>query len=211
MAFTTTGHLVNHIKTHTGEKSHECGECDLKFLSSTGLRHHWLRHHADKESEEARSFFELINAYAKQRHANDETVRLLQNTRTRMRQHFRNMGVSKSSSMGELIGLPVEEVIIYLNKNQYGYEYGDPELHVDHIRTLKDFGDSVRCAVIQREAFNYLNLQLLTETENLEKGGKYTPEDAAAFKSSEAGIKLAAKRLQWIADGVCEGCEYCKE
>jgi len=78
-------------------------------------------------------------------------------------------------------------------------------------RPFKDFAHSIRCPVVQREVCSYLNLQLLTERANLEKGGKYTAEDAAASKSSEAGIKLAAKRLQWIAEGVCPGCEYCKE
>jgi hypothetical protein len=172
---------------------------------------HWLRHHADPASDEVREYRKKRNDAERLRRAADETYRLMKNLRCRVRGAFRAIGVKKSCPTETLLGLPPEEVNIYLDKNDRGYRHDDKALHTDHIRPFKDFGVSIRCPVVQREVCSYLNLQLLTEAENLEKGGKYTPEDAAAFKSSEAGIKLAAKRLQWIADGVCEGCEYCKE
>ena len=199
-----------HIKIHTGEKSYECGDCPLKFISSVNLHTHWLRHHADQESDGVRVMREKTNAYDRTRRAIDETYRLIQNTRCRLAKAFRHPGFSKSFLTADLLGLPTKEVIVYLNKNDRGHTYGDPGLHNDHIRPFHDFGDGLRCPVIQREACSYLNMQLLTIDENLAKSARYTAEDAAAFKASEAGIKLAVLKLQWIADGVCPGCEYCK-
>ena len=129
----------------------------------------------------------------------------MSNLRRRVAHAFRAIGVKKSRSTETLLGLPPEEVKLYLDKNDRGYRHDDKALRTDHIRPFKDFSVSIRCPVVQREVCSYLNLQLLTEKANLEKGGRYTVEDAAAFKASEAGIKLAAKRLQWIAECVCPG------
>ena len=209
--FGDKSNLAIHIRAHTGNKSYECGACDSKYTSSSELRQHRLRHHADQGSDEVRKYREGLHANAKKRLQTDEAYRLMRNIRRRCHKIMNRTGSVKSSSTKDLLGLPVDEVIVYLDKNDRGLTYGDAGLHNDHIRPFKDFGNSIMCPVVQREACNYLNLQLLTKAENLAKGGRYNAEDAAAFKASEAGIKLAVLKRQWIAEGVCPGCQYCKE
>ena len=203
--------LVRHMRVHTKEKPYECTTCKEAFANPDHVRKHRLRYHADQESDEVCALRERENANFRLRYAADETFRLMKNLRRRVRHAFRAMGISKSCPTETLLGLAPGEVVVYLDKNPHGYKSSDPGIVQDHIRPFKDFAHSIKCPVVQREVCSYLNLQLLTEAANNEKGGKYTVEDAAAFKASEAGIKLAAKRLQWIAEGVCPGCEYCKE
>ena len=107
------------------------------------------------------------------------------------------------------MGCEPEEMIVHLDQNNRGYVYGDPRLVVDHTRPLANFGKSIECALIQFEAFSYLNQQLLTIEENATKSDRYTAQDAAVFESSENGKKLAQLKIHWKADKICEGCKWC--
>ena len=107
------------------------------------------------------------------------------------------------------MGCEPEEMIDHLNDNDRGYVYGDPNLRVDHIRPLANFGKSIACAIIQFEAFSYLNQQLLTHEENSTKRDKYTKQDAELYEASEVGKAIAQLKIQWKADKICVGCKWC--
>jgi hypothetical protein len=102
-----------------------------------------------------------------------------------------------------------DELIVYVNDNERGFVYGTDGLQLDHVRPLASFGDSMRCPAVQLEAFCYINLQLLPDTENYSKHDKYTKKDAEIYEASERGLAIADQRVIWRAEKICPGCEWC--
>ena len=113
----TPAKLARHIRVHTKEKPYECTTCKAAFASPRHLPLHRLRHHADPASDEVRECKKKRNDTERLRRATDETFRLMKNIRCRVAYAFRVVGISKSCPTETLLGLPPEEVNIYLDKN----------------------------------------------------------------------------------------------
>ena len=231
-AFAFSDSLRSHLLVHKESWPYPCMgfDCEAKFRTLSGHRLHVLRDHTDKQSpeylewaariecnvhppamespEEAyRKKRESINARRRVRYSTDDVYRLIDNLRSRTRSFFSDCKVNKSDKTSKLLGCTFEELIIFLNKNDRGLKYGDPGLHIDHIRCLASFKKTIHCAVEQLKACNFNNLQLLPKGDNMRKSDEY---DAEAYAESEAGMAIADLEELWKMDGVC-GCELCKE
>lgn len=85
---------------------------------------------------------------------------------------FKKKGLSKSNKTEKIVGMPLNDLYIYLLKtfkNNYGYEWdGKEPVHIDHINPLKQCNteeEVIKCC-------HYTNLQLLKAKDNLKKGDK---------------------------------------
>ena len=102
----------------------------------------------------------------KKRRYENEGIRLLMNLRNRMNQALK--GNSKASSTTNLCGCTAEFLREYLKHPKDGGKY-----HIDHARPCHTFDMSN--PLHQRVCFHYLNLQVLSAAENIEKGGSWNP------------------------------------
>ena len=94
------------------------------------------------------------------------------NIRSLIKESFKKKGLLKSNKTEKIVGMPLNELYIYLLKtfkNNYGYEWDGVEaVHIDHIKTLKQCNteeEVIQCCY-------YSNLQLLKAEDNLKKSDK---------------------------------------
>ena len=208
--FHTKERVQHHIAVvHNGIKTWECEHCDKKVGSSGELRRHSIRRHMSVDDPLRVAFYLTENVWVKNRYATNPVFRIIGIHRGRQRRFLKTNNIKKMNSTHQSMGCEPEKMIEHLNDNDRGYVYGDPILRVDHIRPLHNFGESIACALVQYEAFSYLNQQLLTVEENSKKSDRYTAQDAAIFEASENGKKLSLLKIQWKADKICEGCKWC--
>ena len=201
--------LKKHKWIHDGIKPYGCEFCNDRFRSSSSLHAHWICQHAAKDHPTRVEWYRKRNKAAKWKYDNDEAYRILGNHRSRQKMFLITNKIKKVNSTHQSMGCEPEEMIDNLHDNNRSYVCGDPNLSIDHIRPLANFGASIKCAIVQFEAFSYLNQQLLTKRENETKSDRYTAQDAAIFEASEAGMAIAELKIFWKSEGVCSCCEWC--
>lgn len=96
---------------------------------------------------------EINRNYISNKYKNNLEFKLISNLRSRV---FKSLN-RKTETTLELLGASIEEVIVYLNDNEYGFVYGDVGLDVDHIIPLST-GKTEREI---KKLCNYKNMQLL--------------------------------------------------
>ena len=117
-------------------------------------------------------------------------------------------GATKCDHTYDLLQCSLEDLIIFLDKNDRGLKYGDEGVVGDHVRPLASFKDVITCKIQQYMAFGFNNLQLLTQAANSAKSDTFTEQDAFEYAESDRGIAIAVMQSQMISDGVCN-CEFC--
>jgi hypothetical protein len=111
---------------------------------------------------------EKVRKYHKNTLANNPSLKIANNTRTRMYQVLK--GINKSESTIELLGCSIKEYIVYLerkfdesmNWDNYGIYW-----EIDHIKELYKF--NLLDPIQQKEAFHFSNTQPLSVIENQRK------------------------------------------
>jgi hypothetical protein len=133
------------------------------------------------------------NERCTQRQAKDPTFRMACRLRSRLGKCMRKGGVTKYESTEKLRGCRCKDAVVYLQCNSRGLKLLDIGVHIDDRRPIHSFSD-LNCDFTQMTINHYLNLQLLTATENLEKSDTY---DHASWITSDVGQKLMALSRMW--------------
>ena len=121
-----------------------------------------------------------INEYNRNRRRNDENVRLIDNTRTRIHNALNRR--SKSLRTGEILGIGIENYKIWL-LFQMTPEMNFNNIHIDHVKPISSFDISNDNELL--EAFNWRNTQPLLKQDNLRKSAKFNEKDyAKQFKKA---------------------------
>jgi hypothetical protein len=184
---------------------HKCTSCTAAFSGTGDLEEHRLYNHVAKDDPMRLAYLDRKSAAKRAQYANDENHRIACRVRAGLCRVLNNMGLSKECASQVLLGCSYEELVIHLNNNSRGFIYGDEtmDFHIDHIRPLASFNK--RCRIELLKSCNWNNLQLLPGPENLGKGGKFPPSDAAAYAASDGGIAIAVLEVKWRGSKVC-GC-----
>ena len=114
------------------------------------------------------------NIYHKNRRLTDDSFRLAQNLRNRLRNALLNQVTKKNSKTEELLGISFKEFKNYIEF------FMTPEMtwktiDLDHVRPLSSFDLTDKDQL--REAAHYSNIQPLLKIDNLKKGSKYHEHD----------------------------------
>lgn len=110
----------------------------------------------------------------KKRYHKRSNIRLKRNISNRIRKLVKN----KSRATIDLIGCPIEDLKLHLQKtaSMNGYNdfdvnnYDGHKYHIDHILPCSAF--NLKCSYHQKLCFHYTNLQILSATCNLRKYNK---------------------------------------
>ena len=87
-----------------------------------------------------------------------------------------------------------------------GKDHEGLPVHKDHIIAMKGWPKLLGDGVAQRECFHYLNLQLLSERDNLQKGAKKDRDRLS--KPGWLEIMRISREQGWADDGwVMRGCD----
>lgn len=109
--------------------------------------------------------------YINTKRKKDKNFKLKMQLRNMIRFSFYRKGKIKSKKTEEIVGISINELYKYLlktYKNNYGYEYNNEEVEIDHIIPLST-------ANTEEEIINlchYTNLQLLKKEDNRIKSNK---------------------------------------
>ncbi|KAJ1467656.1 hypothetical protein T484DRAFT_1755709 [Baffinella frigidus] len=95
--------------------------------------------------------------------------------------------------MLKLLGCSWDFALEHLENNPHGLKLMDKDVHVDHVRSLDAF-NNLHCEFEQRTSCHYLNLQLLTAKDNLQKSAKC---DYDSWAASDAGKQLLELNCDW--------------
>ena len=111
-------------------------------------------------------------SYENKRRLSDPIFKLKSQVRTMIRDSFRRKGLKKSDNTEKILGcslIAFQEHLLQTWKERYGVAWNGEDCHIDHIvplATAKTEEDIIRLC-------HYTNLQLLTPSDNFEKGGHY--------------------------------------
>ena len=100
--------------------------------------------------------------YLNKRLNTDTLFKLSQNVRNLIRNSINRGGYSKKTKTNNILGCRFEHLINHLNKNPYGFIYGDSDLDIDHIVPLSTA--STERDIIKLN--HYTNFQLLPSEYN---------------------------------------------
>ena len=115
---------------------------------------------------------ERINAYYRNRRQNNETVRLIDNTRRRINGALN--GKSKSFHTKEILGIDVETYKKWIDF-QMTAEMNFNNIHIDHVKPISSFDVSNDNELLK--AFNWKNTQPLLKEDNFIKSNKLNELD----------------------------------
>jgi len=131
------------------------------------------KYNAEQDKAWKSAHREQINQHIRERKQVDPVYKLKCQARTTIYKSFARTGNAKSERCEEITGLPIGELVSYLNKTYektYGKKWdGIEPVHIDHIvplATANSESDVYRLC-------HYTNLQLLTAQDNLSKGSRY--------------------------------------
>lgn len=126
----------------------------------------WKETNGDKVREASR-------AYERQRKLSDPLFKLTRNLRTLIRNSLKNRGYTKRSRTNILVGLDFETLKNHLEYTwfqNYGTDYIDQSVHIDHIVPCSTAKTEAELLVLQ----HWTNLQYLTPEDNLLKSDFFT-------------------------------------
>ena len=115
-----------------------------------------------------------INAYFRNKRANDLQYRIYKNMQSRIQSIMRHVGAKKSSNTVNLIGCSMSDFINYIESkfsDGMTWENYGREWHIDHIKPCASFNLSV--PEEQSKCFRWDNLQPLWAKDNLSKNSRY--------------------------------------
>lgn len=125
------------------------------------------------------------NKRHKERMNNDSQYSVAHTLRSRFNGMLRNFNLTKDSSVIDLVGCSIKELVEYIEKFFYNNPKTDENMtwnnrgflgwHIDHIRPLDSF-DLTKDEDIKK-AWHYTNLQPLWAKDNWSKGSKIIEED----------------------------------
>lgn len=124
------------------------------------------------------------NAWAKQYYhknrANDESFKILRNSRARVFHAVTSKSIPKDAPTIELIGCSIPALKAHLESQfvegvMSWDNYGPNGWHIDHIRPCASF--DLLDPDQQRQCFHYSNLRPLLAIDNLTKGAKWAPTE----------------------------------
>jgi len=102
-------------------------------------------------------------------------------------------GNKKCNTTEKLTSMNFEQLTEYLENNDHGLKLHGHKVHIDHIRPLADF-KNLHCEFEMRTACCYLNLQLLTASQNLHKSDTFC---YTSWASSDRGKQLIQLGFEW--------------
>lgn len=111
-------------------------------------------------------------SYENKRRLSDPMFKLKSQVRIMIRDSFRRKGLKKSDSTEKILDcslIAFQEYLLQTWEERYGTAWNGEDCHIDHIvplATAKTEEDIIRLC-------HYTNLQLLTPSDNFEKGGHY--------------------------------------
>lgn len=111
-------------------------------------------------------------AYENRKRTRDPMFKLKGQVRIMIRDSFRRKGLKKSDSTEKILGCSLvafQEYLLQTWEERYGTAWNGEDCHIDHIvplATAKTEEDIIHLC-------HYTNLQLLTPSDNFEKGGHY--------------------------------------
>jgi hypothetical protein len=185
----------------------KCPYCNNEYRHIYNLERHNLFTHANR-CPKVMARIEQHRKKRRENHtrrfANDKVYRLKCNLTRGIGTWLKRGGKQKGCKSSKLLLMSAAETIIYLEKTSVaGLKYGDPDVHVDHIKPQAAF--KKMGPVEQRECWCYLNLQLLTAKENRTKSDHF---DQAAYDTLDIAKEIAVLRVGWLDEfGETEGPE----
>ena len=133
-----------------------------------------------RQSEYYQKNKEKIYEYRRNRRKNNENLRLIYNTRSRINTALK--GKSKSFKTMEILGIDIESYKRWI-EYQMTPEMNLNNIHIDHVKPISSFDISNDNELL--EAFNWRNTQPLLKQDNLRKSAKFNEKDyAKQFKKA---------------------------
>lgn len=151
----------NKSKTHWDNLRNDCKDCLKNYRKNN-----------------RKKITQTIVKYEKKRKQNDPEFKLLKTLRSRLGCALNKVKCKKSLNTMQLTGCTVKELKTHIENlfvDDMTWENHGKYWHVDHIIPCDAF--DLTKQMEQLVCFNYINLQPLHATKNLEKGRKYDPSE----------------------------------
>lgn len=140
-------------------------------LKNREKRRKYLR---DYYKENKESILEYNRLRDRRKRKEDDLYRLKYNLSHNLRERVKRLDSSKGSTI-DYLGCTIEELLMYLNENPYGFKYGDYGLDIDHKVPTSSATSKEELYLL----YHYSNLQLLPTYYNrhIKKNNKFNREN----------------------------------
>lgn len=141
-----------------GVTINECKKCKISYISDRNKgcekRKAYIKQYYAKNKE---TLLEKARVYDNKKRSENDIYRIKYNVSHNLRESLKRVGSNKNTSVVNIIGCSISDLVNHLNDNKYGFVYGDKNLDIDHI--IPTISSKNKEELLK--LYHYSNLQLL--------------------------------------------------